>query len=287
MAEVVDIDEVVSARKETQWAKISDKVFTSSGEVTDKLVPGYYDLQESWGNMYFIRQNVEISGLLKTDQGNAGEIISDIEKFWDMEEKYVAYKMPYKRGLMLSGPPGTGKTCIIKLILADIIQRGGICIETDGYHIGNFKDGYEKIRAIQPDIPIVGVMEDMHGDRISSGLLNMLDGLVPLHKVVMIGTTNHPDSFPDAIINRPGRFDAHYRIMPPSGEARKVFLENFVAAEDLARIDLAKWIEDTEGFSMGHLKELVVSVMVLGKGYDEMIGRLRTMKEGITEEDEE
>ncbi len=160
--EVVDIRQEVRNSKETQWHQVSDRVFQTTGINTPKLPPGYYKIHEQMGGLFFEQQVIEYAGILKSTKGNTGEIIKDIEAFWEMEKQFTAYKVPYKRGLMLSGPPGTGKTCIIKLILGDIISRGGICIEVDAYHIGTFRKGYDKIRTVQPDVPIIAVMEDMH-----------------------------------------------------------------------------------------------------------------------------
>jgi len=65
----------------------------------------------------------------------------------------------------------------------------------------------------------------------------------------------------------------------PSGEIREAYIKNKLTDEDIKKIDIKKWVELTDGMSLSHLKELVISVVVMGKDFDESIATLNSMGE--------
>jgi hypothetical protein len=52
------------------------------------------------------------------------------------------------------------------------------------------------------------------------------------------------------------------------------------------KIDIKRWVKDTEDFSIAHLKELFVAVIILGDDYSEAFGNLKLMKETISSKDD-
>ena len=285
MAKTVDISNTIKDGREHQWSQ-SGSNFRLVGKTVPKLEPGFYEVaKDMMGNIHFEHQTIETKGIMRLDEGNTDEIISDIEKFWEMEEVYERYNIAFKRGIMMSGPPGTGKTCIIKLLLADMIQRGGICMDMHPKSSNTFISAVSDIRKIQPDTPILGIIEDFQEWMVNADFLNMMDGLIPLHKVVIIATTNYKDQLPDTILNRPGRFDSHFQIDMPGPVTRECLLKTMIPKKDLEKIDMSKWVKDSRGFSMGHLKEFVTSVLLFQKPYVETVRKLRSLREGVSEDD--
>ena len=110
-------------------------------------------------------------------------------------------------------------------------------------------------------------------------MLNILDGVKQIENVVYIATTNYPEKLQERITNRPSRFDRRYEVQMPSGEIREAYIKNKLTDEDLKKIDIKKWVELTDGMSLSHLKELVISVVVMGKDFDESIATLNSMGE--------
>jgi len=179
----------------------------------------------------------------------------------------------------------SGKSSSIQLIMKDVVERGGIVVKFCHPHI--FIEGMRIFRTIQPETPVVVLMEDldaiMHNYGDESGVLNILDGVECVHKCVFLATTNYPEELGPRVINRPSRFDKRFKIGHPNEESRKLYFEYLMGdkVKEL-KVPLSKWIEDTNGFSIAHLKELFVAVIILGDEYEDAIFTLSSMKEYIS-----
>lgn len=271
-----------------QWSSSDGTIFFPTGKTVRKLKPGVYEIDRCQQGLYFEKIPVRTEGLLKFPDTKSERVIGEVQKFWDREEIFRKYELTYKRGIILYGPPGSGKSCTVQLIMADVVSRGGIVIEFHNPEL--FIDGLRKLRQIQPDTPVVTVMEDI--DALlelynESEILNILDGVNEVDKVVFLATTNYPAKLGHRIINRPSRFDKRYRIGFPTAASRRMYLESLISKDDVTElnIDLNKWVEDTDKFSIAHLKELFVAVVILGDNYKEAVKTLRQMREEVKDKD--
>jgi len=90
-------------------------------------------------------------------------IIDDIKKFWEGRETFKKYKYVHKRGILLYGDPGCGKSGIIQLCIRYVVEEmKGIVINIkDPYHVETFDEFIHSLRRIEPSRPIVVVMEDL------------------------------------------------------------------------------------------------------------------------------
>jgi hypothetical protein len=274
------LEEILNAAENTQWHKVG-KVYFPARPTVERLPPGYYEVYTVWGEIQFAKTEISTTGIFLTGSSNAQEIITDIDKFWDSKAVFDEYEVPYKRGVFLSGPPGSGKTCIIKLLAQSVIARKGALIDVNT-NVGLIGRAVETVRDIHKDMPLIIVMEDIDrwlNDRGPEQLMNIMDGITAIEGVVFIATANLTEDLDDAIINRPGRFDAHYRIMPPAGGVRRAFIERTLKAK-ASEYDLDKWTKDTDGLPFGHIKELVISVVVFNKDYEKTLVRLGSMRDG-------
>jgi SpoVK/Ycf46/Vps4 family AAA+-type ATPase len=89
-------------------------------------------------------------------------------------------------------------------------------------------------------------------------------------------------------MNRPSRFDKRFKIGFPTAEARQLYFEYLIqnnekddesvpdSVKDM-KIDIKQWVKDTKGFSVSHLKELFIAVVILGDSYEEAVETLQTM----------
>lgn len=267
------------------WSEVSKGVYKTSPPIANTLPPGYYEIKEdNAGNIFFCRISFDVKKVLKFPSNNSSKVLENINKFWsdEIKQRFNKYCLPYRRGILMSGPPGTGKTCLIKVLVAELIQKGGICIEFDNTHL--FEAAVRDLRKLQKETPIICLMEDFDGilnRHNHHHLLNLLDGIIRLENIVFLATTNYPEELPQNIINRPSRFDMHIRIDHPCPRTRAFYLDKIVMPEDKDRVNLSKWVSDTEGLSLAHLKELVVSVLIMGNPYNETIKRLLSMEKGV------
>lgn len=266
----------------SQWGIADGSKFYPTFPTTDKIESGYYELGHSQTiGIYFEKRDVTTDELFTLPSTELTEIIEDIEKFWDREEKYKEYNFIHKRGILLYGKPGCGKSAIIQLCTKYLIEeKDGIVInitnmdEMDWYNriIGKF-------RQVEPNRPIIVIMEDLdglakEGSWATSMILNILDGIKQVDNVVYIATTNYPEKLEERITNRPSRFDRRYEVELPSREVREAYLKKKLSDSDLSDIDLEKWLDESDGYSLSHMRELVVSVITMDNTFDETVDRL-------------
>lgn len=280
----IDVETSLEETEETQWSKAGN-VYSPSMPTVKKLPAGYYKYFNVWGQIRFARVPISLKGILKLNSRNVKDIVQDIESFWDREELFKQYKVPYKRGILLSGPPGTGKTCLIKMLIADLIKRDGVCLEFN-YNLEDLTTSLEYLESIQPETPVIVIIEDIDRMRVSSVLLNILDGVISLHNVVFVATTNHPEDLDEALVNRPGRIDAHFKIDPPSASVRRQFIKSILSRGDASTLPIDQWVKDTEDLPLGHIKELIISTVVLGKDYQKALEMVKSMRDGQEDSDE-
>jgi len=260
-----------------QWTQIDKGVFITCSEATDTLSPGAYRIISLETGPAFVHVPIKTEGLLYFPQTNSEKVINEIMKFWQLKEKFYQHELTYKRGILLWGPPGSGKTCTIQILTADIVKRGGIVIMFSSSH--EFTSGYRVFRKIQPKTPIICVMEDLDAIlscQSESEVINVLDGMYQLDNIVFVATTNYPERLGPRIVNRPSRFDKRFFIDHPNAESRKIYFEYlYKGAISSERID--KMVRDTETFSLAHMKELFVATEILGDDYDESLSILSNM----------
>tara|TARA_Y100000034_G_scaffold117749_1_gene157600 strand:+ start:41268 stop:42311 length:1044 start_codon:yes stop_codon:yes gene_type:complete len=284
-----DEDDMIKAGL-TQWSTSDGKVFFPTSRTAQELTPGVYEVRMNPSQgLYFQKVPTKAESLLKFPDSNSDKVISEIEKFWARENLFNHYGLAYKRGIILWGPPGTGKSCTIQLVCKDVIERGGIVIKFGVPDL--FKEGIRYFREIQSDTPCVVLMEDIDSTLEiynESEVLNILDGVDECTKTVFLATTNYPATLGERIMNRPSRFDKRFKIGFPTKEARRLYFEYLIqnnekddesvpeSVKDM-KIDIDKWVQDTRGFSVSHLKELFIAVVILGDDYDEAVETLQTM----------
>lgn len=276
-------------RSYTQWTSADGRIFVPAAKTVPRITPGVYEISNSQTvGLYFQKIPVRTEGLLKFPDTNSTKVVKEIQKFWDREDMFKKFSLIHKRGIILYGPPGSGKSCTIQLIMQDVVRRKGIVIRfTDPYL---FINGMRTLRQIQADTPVVAVMEDL--DSIlenfhESEILNILDGITEVNKVVFLATTNYPEKLGPRIVNRPSRFDKRFRIGFPSAKSRRIYFEHLAGGKDKLeelKIDLKQWVKDTDEMSIAHLKELFVAVIILGDPYAEVIEVLKKMTEGQLED---
>lgn len=252
-----------------------------------KLPEGYYEPRFSDRSGYFFqKKDVNVDNLINLPIKENQEIIQDIATFWKREKTFEKYGYIQKRGILMYGLPGCGKSSILQLVAKNLIdEHKGIVINLpDSDSVSYYIDmAPEIIRVIEPNRPMVVIIEDV--DNLVQGskglltkVLNILDGVNQINKVVYIGTTNYPERLEERLANRPSRFDRRYKIGLPNKNVRKYYLEHKLFKEDLKQIDMKKWLKATEHMTLAHIKELIVSVIILGNDFNESVKRLNAMK---------
>jgi hypothetical protein len=291
-----DFDEGDFAKSYKQWTSHDGKVFIPASSTKKALTPGVYEIHSNSSvGTFFEKIPIKTEGLIRFPEANSNKVIAEIQKFWESEAIFRKYSLPYKRGIILWGDPGGGKSSTIQLIIADVVRRSGVVVIFDDPYL--FIDGMRALRAIQPETPVVVIMEDIdaiieHHDE--SEVLNLLDGVQEVDRMVFLATTNYPEKLGPRIINRPSRFDKRFKIDYPTAKSRKIYFEHLIgngnrkAGRECIKtmgIDIKKWVADTEKMSLAHMKELFVATVILGDAYEDAVKTLKTMQEEIDEKD--
>ena len=249
------------------------------GNTQPVLEPGHYDVGADDQGLFFVNVPSRQDRLIEFADSASHAVLKAIRDFWAREAQFKRYELSYKRGIMLWGPPGSGKTCTMELVSRDIIEQGGLVFNYPGdAHPKIFQAAYRAVRDIMPEVPILVLMEDFEvlvARTNQSALLNMLDGVEQLHKIAFLASTNYPEKLDPRIINRPSRFDVRVEIAAPPAKLRAAYLKSLVKDDD--QLDIPEYVRDTKGLSLAHVKELFVAVHVLGADYRATVRRLTQM----------
>ena len=253
---------------------------------TPQLPSGFYEIgHEGQIGTFMELKKVNTDELYQLPSPELTDIIEDIEKFWNRADRYKEYGFLHKRGILLYGEPGAGKSGIIQLCTKHLIEKmNGIVINlTNGDQIELYSKFISSLRTVEPNRPLIVILEDIdgiagEGTWSTSMLLNLLDGVKQIDNVVYIATTNYPEKLQDRITNRPSRFDRRYKVELPNDEIREAYIRHKLTEEDIKGIDVQEWVKRTEGMSLSHLKEVVISTIVMGREFEEVMDNLEGLK---------
>ncbi|KIJ31462.1 hypothetical protein M422DRAFT_185921 [Sphaerobolus stellatus SS14] len=188
----------------------------------------------------------------------------DTETFFSGQDIYSSLEIPWKRGILLLGPPGNGKTESIKVLLKEN-RRACLYVRSFTSRGGSeygIRAIFEFARRRAPCILVLEDLDSMVTPSLRAFFLNELDGLEKNEGILTIATSNHPEKIDDAILNRPSRFDVKYMYALPTQELRKTYIEKWnekikiSSGINLSEILVAEMAEKTEGFSFAFMKEL-------------------------------
>lgn len=262
----------------SMWASQGTGRYVACEKTYKQLPPGQYTINASNHGLYFQETKVVLDDLMTLPDSASADVMNQIEVFWQKEEHFRKYQYAWKRGVLLWGPPGSGKTSTVQMIVHSLIEKGGIAVYCDCPELA--AGGLRLLRSVEPSRPIVMILEDI--DAIinrygESGLLALMDGELQVDNVVFLASTNYPERLDKRFINRPSRFDIVRKIGMPTDDARKYYISKKVP--DLSEEQLAKWVLLSKDFSMAHVKEMIVSVKVFEVELEAAATRLRGMCE--------
>lgn len=261
------------------WSK-RNGLYRPVGKTQPKVPAGIYEIDNDNAGWFLSKVKFPSDSLLRLPGMPIDFILNQIDTFWQREELFTQTGLLHKRGILMYGPAGCGKTSIIRLLCDDIVRRDGIVIMVTNCRLA--ENALGGIRQIEPRRPILTIIEDIEtfmgaSDESSSAraLLALLDGETQVNHIVHLATTNKPEQLEDRIVKRPGRFDLVVGLNHPVAEAREAYLRN-ILKDHVSDKEMKEMVEATEGLGLAHLRELVVASYCLGLDRKETLARLKT-----------
>ncbi len=214
------------------------------------------------------KENMDIPKVSYDDIGGLGPVIGQIREMIELPlkhpELFKRLGVEAPKGVLLHGPPGTGKTMLAKAVAGEtssnFISIGGpeIMSKFYGESEGKLREIFKEAEENSPSIIFIDEIDsiapkrsEVQGEeerRIVAQLLSLMDGLNARGKVVVIGATNRPNSIDEAL-RRPGRFDREIEIGVPDRHGRLEILQIHTRGMPLDKdVDLGLIADKTHGY---------------------------------------
>ena len=195
-----------------------------------------------------------------------------------LEQKGIskAYNVKPIRGLLLFGPPGTGKTMLMRAIANEIhagfflIQGSNMISGIPGETQRKLANVFKIARKNMPCVLFIDEIDSIARSRrensdeaqkeILTQLLQEMDGFNRLDKIIVVGATNVPQLIDPAVL-RPGRFDRIIYMPLPDFEGRKKIFQHYLGNLPVSRgVNVGELARITERYSGADIKSLCESV---------------------------
>jgi cell division protease FtsH len=199
------------------------------------------------------------------------EIRTHTLDFLNRKEFWRQYGIPLKRGVLLAGEPGTGKTLILKALLSEAAGITCITCQVSGLYLGDsFMDIYSMAEDLRPslivieDLDLIGKTRDLFITQESAlvSLLKVMDGIEAKEEIVTVATTNYLEILDKALKERPSRFDRVISLTLPNLEQRRALVQLHCPPIPLAQETQHYISKRTEGFSPAQIQEVLFSLVI-------------------------
>jgi chaperone BCS1 len=213
---------------------------------------------EGWTRVYsYVARNLD-SVILQT--GEKERLLEDVSKFKNSRTRYRSLGVPYHRGYLFHGPPGTGKTSLVSALaekfrmsiyainlahfndrtlasaMNDVEQNSVILFEDiDCMKSGDAREKHDGTLVSGP-VQSSAPKNDVSSVTLS-GLLNALDGFSAPDNVLFVMTSNQMEALDPALL-RPGRIDYRLRLGPATEEQKIELYRSFFPHASMLEAEL-------------------------------------------------
>lgn len=222
--------------------------------------------------------NVKFSDVVGCDEAKLE--VQEFVDFLKNPDKFRQLGGNVPRGLLLTGPAGTGKTLLAKALAKEsgvpfYAMSGSDFVEMFvGVGASRVRDMFEVAKKAAPCVLFIDEVDAIGGKRSSASfggggdsereqtlnqLLVEMDGIDSSANIILVGATNRPESLDPALL-RPGRFDRQVVVQLPDVFGRESILRTHINLKKVpysATVDLAKIARGTPGFSGAEIANLV------------------------------
>lgn len=254
--------------------------YAATSHTISNLPPGVYDLASDSACVYVVPSLPPSGLLLELPEMSSEIVLNQVTTFWNSEKDYkegnefVVGGTMFKAGIMIYGPPGSGKSCTIKLVTKKIVEKGGIAFYgKHPFELSDFLTSFAKIENERKSVVVLEDIDSLIDSYGEAGYLEILDSAKTINNVLFIATTNYPEKLDPRVYNRPGRFSHVIKIGLPSAKTREAYLKAILKNHR----DIAEIVDNSQGFTIDHLTALINAVYREKKELKSEIKRLRTL----------
>ena len=241
-------------------------------EIIDELENDFYEnglLKREFFDMNynFIQRSKVVKQLIAWQPEIKAQLDKDVIQFLKLMPILREKGLPNSRGIILSGPPGTGKTMMAKSIAAEadvttILISAEMIKQKD-----QVKSAFKMARKLSPslliieDIDTAGTVSRKFTDHpILGEYLQAMDGMETNDGVVVLATTNHTENIDPAISDRPGRFDRIIDVQVPNLNQREQIIANLIEKMPVDRLStkqISEVAKKSDGLSGAWIREIM------------------------------
>ena len=258
------------------WNRISKRMFDKNS--ANSLMFG--NMGKSGAKVYVkSSEGIKFGDVAGEDE--AKENLTEIVDYLHDPSKYKDIGASMPKGILLVGPPGTGKTMLAKAVAGEanvpfFSMSGSEFVEMFvGMGASKVRDLFKQAKEKAPcivfidEIDAIGKKRDGQiggndeREQTLNQLLTEMDGFEGNSGVIILAATNRPDAL-DPALTRPGRFDRKVAVGRPDVAAREAILKIHVASKPLADdVDLHSVARQTSGFTGADLENLMNESAIL------------------------